>query len=413
MNIKNNLVSLFLKLTSVSIVVSIITLLANFIVAKFAEKSVYADFTIYQSYYLILSNFLPLGITAAVVFFNDQCEEEKLFAIIRRYILFIIPIFSIVSYLIFVLLGLLSKDGFEPSIIFFVVWAAYTQSCINILISFYQISNRYDMFMKIAFLNVAALLCAYSLGVFLFKDVGHLFFIYGVITFLLLLLFYKITSSEYLHVNIDKSLDKSILIYAIPTAVNSSVISFLVAGDKVLIGSLIDNEIVIADYGYSSFVASLFLFIVNNVATTIGVFLSQLKRDAESESAFCKTFKNNQLKNFSFLVVAILFMPVIYLSQFVFDMTEINSYLIISTVILSSYCIHGLSKLYLGFLNTFKSSLYILISGVFSCVFVLCLYQYFFEIYGVLGISLSFLVGAIVYIVLLVAGSYQIVRRYE
>lgn len=406
MNIKSNLLSLFLRLVSVSIFVSAITLLSNLVVAKFSAKQVYSDFVIYQSYYLIISNFLPLGITAAIVFFRDRCSDGILFSIVHFYTMKVLPSLSCALVLLIYCSQKIAPLPGSFVILSFIIAAAYSQACINIIISFFQITEMYRLFQKTAIVNVLIYSLSLFISIFIFNDVLILFIVYACFSFFLFLYYFMKLLKLFDVSPIEQTLNKDIFVYAIPAAVNSVIISFLIAGDKVVLSWFVKDTNLIADYGYASFISSIFLFVVNNVATTIGVFLSQFKNSSFTLQEYCCRFRSFQSKNLLFFPCAVAFTPFIYVATIFLDVRNTEIFYKVAIILLLSYTLHGVAKLYLGFLNSFKKSFYILISGLFSSILVYAIVNHFYNDFGLLGIPFVFFLGSLAYLCLLLMGSY-------
>lgn len=380
---ESKFVALAAKFGSITIVVSALTFITSFMLGKFAGKDVFADFIIYQSYSLIALNFIPLGITGAVVFFRFKIDPEQYSALYRISTLFICPTIGFVSFFVLICFEIISSGSLSVLDCMAIAIFSTLQGIVALVVSSYQVDNRFRPAGYLSIFNsIGYILSAAIILLFEYK-MSYMYLISSLVSCVCLIFYYDYSRwNGVRHSSIKfkmHSFLKPIFLYSIPTAIHSSISSFLIVGDRIFLNGKVSNED-LANYGYAALVASVFLFVVNNFANAWGIHVVRSNAGLNTKEIFSK-FRVESHRAYFFLALPLPFSVVIYLFGMFLNVSGF-SYYITSVILVFSYSIHGVNKFYLGYLNFFHKSNVILITTMLSGLVLLSSAAAIYHIHG-------------------------------
>lgn len=385
----NAFTNLFFKFSTISIIVSFLNIANSFVLAAVSETSYFNEYIYLQSVYLILINLLPIGINGALIAFYKEDMIDITLAV-KKAMQFIIPIITFLLLCLFILINYFFNVFDNIINIILITVIAYLFSNILLLVSYFQVSNNF--YKAGVFLVLASISYFFFMGFFGFKNLEISFALISSMPILCILILIGYQNIKIKPIRVDAKTSKrtlvSILKFSIPNALHASITSFLITGDRIFLINLLSAED-FKLYSIALLTCSILLFLVNNFAGAWGLYLIRLLRSDTSLNSL-ELLKRNQLRALLIFISPILFLPIIMISIFYFDIKNDNFFMI--CVITSfNYSIWAYNKIYLGYLNYYKDSIYILkISILGLLIFMLfpTILDNFLKIYIVYPVTL-------------------------
>lgn len=380
--------SLVTKLVSISIFVSLCTLITSLIVAKFTSQDIFGQYSFYQSIYLLLLNLLPFGFSMAVVVFKNKVSNVEYSALLSYALNRVVPATSLLVSIL-VVCFLVLTGSYERILTFLVlIFYAATQSVLVILFASLRVSYQLKKLARVMFLNSVLTLIT---SVVYFMNYEDFLMFYLVISFVSVLTILITYLFENAHDGQGATLtfleSRNYIVFGWPVAVHAVFSSFLVAGDKVVLGLLTDST-QLGFYAYASTASSLFLFVVNNYASSWGVHLSNfIARSSAQEIR--EYYKKNFYYPFFFLFLVPPFFFVIWFFSLFYEIQKVRDFYIICCFLTMSYCFYAITKYYMGYLNSLNKTLLVMKSTVISCVSLVLFSFILFGYFGLVGVSIA------------------------
>lgn len=382
-----NFFQLLLKLSSVSVLTSVIFLVTSMILGRIMEPQHFGEYSFLQSILMILVNVSSLSASLAISVFMYRSPINKLNRILNNTFFTVLPIFFF-SCLIVILIISFNQGGLNFTYFWVLINVVMMSLC---LIGIDYLRMKQDI------RTYSFLFLVYSISIAFFSLLGYLLghnvvYIYMASAFALIFpLFYtfKIISYTFtLDFNFQKKIKTYLwsLKYGIPVVSSTVVMSFLVVGDKIILGNFL-SKTDLAEYSIAALIASTSLFIVNNFASAWGAFL--FKKIPNLERLELREY---YFKTMKWLVLGIPSMLILCLAQqllyflFFFDKYPgLNSTIFALT---ASYCLLGISKYFMGYLNYFNRNVLIFYSALFSSFVMFLCFKCIVDM-SVFGMSIS------------------------
>lgn len=393
-----NFSQLLLKLSSVSILTSILTLLTSFILGQLMTVEDFGTYSLLQSVSMLLINIVPYGTPLAIAVYVNKRNKLKVSKILDNALFVLIPLIFTVVILLWSLYTYIF--GRFEMVYIFIIANSILMSINLLFISYLRTIQKIKEY--------TTHFLFYTVSVTVIGILGYLFFrqviaFYISIFFCLLLPTFFALKRLYQEFRIGKFKRSKInffkwsLKYGTPIVASTSVMSFLLVGDKILLGFLSD-KITVASYAIAALLASTTLFLVNNFAATWSSYLFRKLSKLTIISTY-DFYKKNKYKVLLALPLAFF----TYLAQlFVYLLFFSNKYPGLELVILLlnlAYTFLGMAKFFMGFLNYYNKNIYIFYSSFFSAL-VLIFSSFFTYSIEFFGLSVSVLTSLFVLFVL-------------
>lgn len=380
--------SLLTKLVSISIFVSMCTLITSLIVAKFVSQDVFGLYSFYQSFFMLLQNLLPFGFSMAVVVFKSRLSNYEYSALLSFSLCKVVPLLALTAAILCV--SFLFLTGNQKSISVFLSLISYAafQSALVIRLASFRVSYRLKDLAKIMFFNSLFTLLVSLVYFYFFDDFVIFYLILSIVSFcaLLLSIFFE---KDFIERGALLSFEdkKKYISFGWPVATHTVLSSFLVAGDKIILGFLTDS-LQLGFYAYASTASSLFLFIVNNYASSWGVHLSNFI--ARSSADEIKVYyKKNIYYPFLFVLLVPPFFIVIWFFGYFFDIVNVEEFYVVSFFIVLAYSSYAVTKYYMGYLNCLNKTLLVMRATILSCLVLIFASFFLFNVIGLVGVSIA------------------------
>lgn len=382
---------LLLKLSSVSVFTSAIVLVTSMILGKIMEPQHFGEYSFLQSILMILVNVSSMAASLAISVFMYRSPQNKLNRILNNAFFTVLPVFFIVSA---VFTAILSFYNTELNINIFLV-------LINVVMMSVCLMGIDYLRMKQNIRIYSFLFLAYTSSIAVFSVIGYLiggnvFYVYVASGLALTLPFFytlRIFSESFtIRFRFTKKLKTFMwsLKYGAPVVSSTAVMSFLVIGDKIILGSFV-SKAELAQYSIAALIASTTLFLVNNFASAWGAFL--FKKLPNLSHNDVKLYYYTTMK---WLLISIPLMLIFYAAQQVLyfwffeeKYPELSFNIFFLT---ASYCLLGVAKYFMGYLNYFSRNVLILYSALFSCGLMFVFSVYVVDL-SAFGMSVSVLVS--------------------
>lgn len=384
--------SLLMKLVSISIFVSICTLITSLIVAKFVSQDIFGLYSFYQSCFMLLQNFLPFGFSMAVVVFKSRLSNYDYSALLSFSLCRVVPLLALIVAVLCVTFLLIMGNHQNILVFLSLILYASFQSALVIRLASFRVSYRLKDLAKIMFLNSFFTLLISLIYFYFFNDFVVFYLILSFVSFfaLLLSIFFErdVVEKGALLSFEDK---KKYISFGWPVATHAVLSSFLVTGDKVILGFLTDS-LQLGFYAYASTASSLFLFIVNNYASSWGVHLSNfIARSSGDEIKMY--YKRNIYYPFLFLLLVPPFFIVIWFFCYYFNIENAEEFYVVSFFMVLAYSFYAVTKYYMGYLNCLDKTLLVMKATIFSCFILIFLSYFLFNAFGLAGVSIAVFVS--------------------
>ncbi len=391
-----NFLQLLSKLTSISLLTSIVTLSASLIFAKIMIPEDFGRFSYFQSILMILLNFTSFGSGLAIVVYMYNSTSKKYSRIFSNVVFVLIPISSVLSFLVLIILSLVSSNPIDwVDILLLTLNSLFMVVCLTGVdyLRAKQDIKRYSRYFGgyTAVVSIGGIL-----GYLLFQSITFLYLtiLVGLLlpATLTLLLLRKELKLNLKYKEKFRTFKWSVK-YGVPVVLNSSVMSFMVIGDRILLGDIIEMQ-ALAGYSVAALIASTTLFLVNNFANAWGGYISKVIPKLERKELAFIYYKNRPK-----LLLAIPLGILAYIAQIIiYKMFYEEAYPGLESIILiltAGYCFLGMSKYFVGFLSCLGKNNQVLYSSVLGCCVMILTSMVFFRgsLSGMaVAVSISFLV---------------------
>lgn len=339
------------KIASISIVSSSIVILSQVVMSLTADKEIFAKFTYYLSLSGSLINILPFGLGMLIVVMRFNQSTDSYARSLSSGMFVITPL--LFSCLVLPSLLLLGYGGYlflstidATKIAFLVFFNVYTLC----LFTYYRVSQSFSyyavVFLLFTFINSASLVIMnFLLGGFSAALTGTVV----LASILSILSVYKVRKQIPISISLV-SYDDIIkgIKYGLPIVLSSFTMSFLIMGDKLVLGSV--NPDILADYAVVSLIASVTLFLVNNYASAWGGYLSKVlvgHTQPEKREVYGR-WKPKILYVVPLSISVICLQFAIYHFLYEKDYSGLSSAIVLLS---AAYFTLGVSKFFIGFMN--------------------------------------------------------------
>jgi O-antigen/teichoic acid export membrane protein len=376
------------KTTFVSIISSSITYVSFFYFAAFSLNDDYARFSYYQSLMLLLINILPFGTTMAVVIFRYKLPGVDYFELINKKIFILMPIILILVGLFLFIMVFLELIILPYHFLLIILLLCYFNSLTLVVLNYYKVSQLflkygcyfifYTLVNSFLFVSVYFYLEDLTLTFFVICILSIAYSLYNII------LFINGNSSSLKNINVYRDIILSVR-YGFPVVLSSVTMSFLVVGDKLILGKIAPD--LLASYSVASLISSITLFLVNNFASAWGVFL--VKQCNGDKREIFSLYKKNMNKIGYVLPLFVMVVIIQYVLYFVIYKDRLPDIFPTVLILTTSYFVFGVSKYFMGYMNYNKKNMAVFTSslvGVFSIFIIL-------NFYGVNKLAFSILGG--------------------
>lgn len=381
--IQNNaFTDLFFKIGATSLVVSGIIFCNNFLTAKFANDDFFTDYVLLNSYLFIALNLFTLGMTSAVVVYHRVAAEDLNMAassLDSTGVLFLSAACSLGLLLMLVVSAIfvfLKYGVDQTAYVFSIGILALSQAQVQVLANYFQVLGALramcTLLITNALMSSVALWWCITEG----QSINTFLYLYSLASLCFVIPFLACCLQPR---QLTFKMVVPIFRFALPAAVTASVTSLLVTGDRILLDRWGDLQ-EITKYSHGVVSASVCLFLVNVFARTWGtrVVVSPL-----ADVNRLSYFRSGEVKSLLFLILPILFIPFhfLYCKYIVGEYDPVIFW--VSFALTAAYSTLGIGKYYLGFLNKYKRSNYIL--GILV-VGALLFYGFALLLYSTLGL---------------------------
>lgn len=338
-----------------------------------------------MSYALILINIVMLGSGNIIAAFKEEINSFE-----NRYlylwISIIFPTVSVIFLLIYLIIKFFSISSIPFIDIIGILFFVSGSCSIQLIKSSFLINYKFNQIFKILFLLLVftflVLLCLNYYSVPLVRY------------FLLVGIIFHIASILIINEKIDLKLlrkinFKSHITFGFPSSLNSTAISFLSNGDKLLIPFLFHDNYFVSTYLYASLIAGYSLFLVNIYASYWGAEITNLWLKYNDNEKI-ELFKKQKLLIF-WIFLPLIFMPLALIYSYFVDINNTYMYFVICFILLTGHLLSGVNKFYLGFILMFKNSKYNLISSVYSGIIFSVIVLLFKDFFGLYSLALGLL----------------------
>lgn len=357
------------RLTGISFITSAITLVGSLWLAKIMVPTDFGMFSYYQSLLMIIVNIIPFGSGLAVVIYLFSASGKKYSRIISNSLFFLMPLTTIFCYFGLVIFNYVMGSSLDLGVIALLVLNALSMSICLTGIHFLrtkQAMRPYSFYFGLYTLIVSV---GGILGYSLFGSIELMYLtVLLALSVLSLFTIYLLRKECNLSIKYSrkrKTLSWSIR-YGIPVVLNSSVMSFMVIGDRIILSEVVKVD-TLARYSIAALIASTTLFLVNNFATAWGGYLSKEVTRLE-KSVLVATYYKNKLK----LLLAIPLGLAVYLVQVVIyrffyeeAYPDLEKTIFLLTV---GYCCLGISKYFVGYLSCLGENYLVFYISIASCL---------------------------------------------
>jgi O-antigen/teichoic acid export membrane protein len=387
-----NFLQLLKRLTGVSVVTSVITLAASLWLAKIMIAEDFGMFSYYQSLLMIFVNIIPFGSGLAVVIYLFSASGKKYSKIISNSLFFLMPLSTVCSFLGLTLFSCTMDNPLDWQIISLLILNALFMSICLTGIHFIrtkQAMKRYSIYFGLYTLAVSL---GGIIGYSLFESIKLLY-----LTTLSALVILSIFTLYFLHKechlslsypNKSKTFFRSVK-YGLPVVLNSTVMSFMVIGDKIILGGMVELN-VLARYSIAALIASTTLFLVNNFATAWGGYLSKEITLLDK----CEIIEIYYKHKYKLLLVLPIGFSIYLIQIFIYKLFYEQNYPGLEEVIFVltfGYCCLGVSKYFVGYLSCLGENYLVFYISIVSCLAMIITSTLIFK--GTLldmGIAVSF-----------------------
>jgi O-antigen/teichoic acid export membrane protein len=390
---------ILIRLSSVSVVTSALTLLSLLALAKIMEPADFGKYSYFQSASMILLNVAAFGSSLALAVFLYKGQRSKLDRIVSNVLFMLLPMFVLISLFLLCLYFVFFANDFDL-ISVLVVFNVLLMAICLLGIDYLRACQRIKLY-SLFFLGYTS--CTTLIAILGYVIGNSVLSIYCTVFFALLIPSFftvKMFLSEF---NVNFSYKRKFKVfswsikYGFPVITSTAVMSFLVIGDKIILGMGVSSE-ELAYYSVATLLSSTTLFLVNNFAGAWCSYLFKfIPSKVESHGKEGVELHYNSLKKNLLLVIPASFF--IYIFQYIIYMLMFKDKypdLEISIYILTlGYCIFGASKYFMGYLNYFGRNIIILYTALAGCLLMFFLVVFAFN-YSIVGTAISVALSLVV-----------------
>ncbi|WP_348709018.1 hypothetical protein [uncultured Pseudoalteromonas sp.] len=386
-----NFITILGKTSIISIFSSCITYFSYFYLAANAFNDDFGSFTYLQSLMLLLINIMPFGSTMAVVVFRFNIEEYSYFQLINERIIILMPVVFIFVSFVAALLSNYKIINVEFKLFLCVVFICFSNSVSLVVMGYYRVSQKFMKYGVLFLVYTIVNSLFFVFNYFNFESLNEAFYCNALLSFSFSLFCYYSMTRETCKVAVSNGVFNRFVVsakYGLPIVLSSLTMSFLVVGDKIILGGIAPE--MLKSYGVAALISSTTLFLVNNFASSWGAFL--VKKCSTENNKVLFYYKSNIPKLFLIIPIALIAFLAQYFIYIFFYADENPNIFPIVIILTSAYLVFGLSKFFMGYMNFFKKNVAVFLSsiiGVFGVFFVA------FQMDGMQGMALSILLGMI------------------
>jgi O-antigen/teichoic acid export membrane protein len=375
-----------MKLSSVSVMTSIITLVCSLILGRIMSPEHFGTYSFYQSILMIMLNITSFGSSLSLSIYMFRVNPKKANKIVVNCILFIVPIISLVYLTIY---GVFSTyiGSLDYTFIFVVASCSLMSICL-LAIDYLRCKQDIKRFsLLIVGYTVASSVFA-VIGYIIWKDVWAVYFsiLIGAILPTVMAIFefakaYNLKLGGYSKLLVFKWSLK----YGLPVVLQTTIMSFLVLGDRILLGSLAKPS-VLANYSVAALIASTALFFVNNFASAWGGYLFKYLSSVSNDE-MVNSYKKNKKKVLLAIPIGLIVFVFQYILYLLFFSEKYPGLFLPILILTLGYSFYGISKFFMNYLNFFGKNYFIFYAS-FICSFVMVFLTLFVFEADVLTMSL-------------------------
>lgn len=405
-----NFVELLLRLSSVSVVTSIVMLVTSMILGRIMEPAHFGEYSFFQSILMILLNIAAMGGSLCLSVFLYRGSSSKLSRILNNILFSILPVFMTIGMSCLLIYSIFVSDFSNTS--FLVLANVGIMSICLIAIEYLRVKQIIKSYIFLFLGYTISISLSSVIGYILGHEVFYLYLMNFIVVCIPTYFSLKIFSRDFsLNFNYGKKLKTYIwsVKYGIPIVSSTAVMSFLVIGDKIILAGLVSRS-VLAEYSIAALIASTSLFLVNNFASAWGAHLFKLLPSLSVEELSRYYFSSIRLL---FLTIPIIL--VVYLCQLalyiVFFSDKYPGLSITIFTLTAAYGFLGVSKYFMGYLNYFSRNIFILYSSSIACIALILLSVFTFGSTSS-GMALSVLLSMIILFLIIVYLTTNEVRAH-
>lgn len=386
---------LLLKLSSVSVFTSAIVLVTSMILGKIMEPQHFGEYSFLQSILMILVNVSSMAASLAISVFMYRSPQNKLNRILNNAFFTVLPVFFVVSA---VFTAILSFYNTELNINIFLV-------LINVVMMSVCLMGIDYLRMKQNIRIYSFLFLAYTSSIAVFSVIGYLigrnvFYVYVASGLALTLPFFytlRIFSESFtIRFRFTKKLKTFMwsLKYGAPVVCSTVASSFLVIGDKIVLGLFVSKP-ELARYAIAALLSSTTLFLVNNFSSAWSSYLFKLMPkiiESGSKENIHDYYNSFKVKLLLVIPTSLVVYPVQYFVYYLFFSEAYPDLGLAMYALTLGYCIFGASKYFIGFLNYFGRNIINFYTAISGCCVLIFLIVFVFR-FSVNGTAISVLLA--------------------
>lgn len=386
-------VSLLKKIASVSVITSAITFLVVFCFSIVAEKQDFGMYSYYQSLILIAINIIPFGTTMSFVVMRYKCSEKEYASMASVALFYLLPTVLIVLAGFVNFLSYFTLIDVDSDVLFYLLIIAFSNSICLVVIGYYRASQKFKQYTVLFISYILVSTCVVLASYIIFENLTSAYKISSFATSVTALLYLGILIQELkLSVSVEGVKDKGIkaVKYGFPIVLSSVTMSFLVTGDKLIIGR--NNPEDLSYYSAAALISSIILFLVNNFASAWGVYLSKYLSEATTVD-ISHSYQKNKKK---LLLIIPITISILILQLVIYELIYSQKYKDIFSIILVlsiSYSTYGVSKFYMGYMNYFRKNFAVFLSSLIGMFLIITSCIFIYPIFGLIGVACSVLSG--------------------
>ncbi|RXE84504.1 oligosaccharide flippase family protein [Pseudoalteromonas sp. A757] len=401
-----NFISILGKTSLVSILASCITYLSHFYLAANAHNTDFGSFTYYQSLMLLFVNIMPFGSTMAVVIFRFSLSENEYFKLVNEKIFILMPVVLLVTASFSTFLSFIHVINVDYDILFSVLTISFFNSVSLIIMGYYRVTQLFlkygTLFLIYTSINSLVLVLSY----FHFGDLKSAFYIISLSSMLFSSICYYSFVKDVGLPRFFNDFKKKLILslsYGAPIVLSSLTMSFLVVGDKLILGNTTPE--LLTSYGVAALISSTTLFIVNNFASSWGAFL--VRKCSGNDEQLLKYYRKNLPKLILVIPIGLTMLFAQYILYFIFYLEKNPNLFSTVAILTSAYLIFGMSKFFMGYMNYLKKNMAVFFS---SLVGVAGVFSTFLLTEGVVGMALSILTGMVIQLFFCITYTNQLLK---
>ncbi|MBA6353597.1 hypothetical protein [Colwellia sp. BRX9-1] len=400
-----NFITILSKTSTVSIIASFVAYMSYFYLAANAMNNDFGNFTYYQSLMLLFINIIPFGSTMAVVIFRYNLSEYDYFQLIKEKLFILMPIILISISVITMIFSSFKVIDLDYHMLFSLLMLCYFNSISLVVMGYYRVSQRFlkygGYFLVYTLINSLLLVCSY----FYFGNLNTAFYTTTLSSgFFAIICLHAIKRDFNLDWRVTYIKEKLILSlnYGYPVVLSSLTMSFLVVGDKLILGSIAPS--LLPSYAVAALISSTTLFLVNNFASAWAAFL--VKKCNKRNDMLLFYYRKSRFKIMLVFPIGLLVLFAQYILYSLFYVSEYPGLFVTIITLTSAYFIFGISKFFMGYMNYLKKNMAVFYSsvlGVFGIILVIITGKIEF-------MALSILIGMLIQLLFCVVYTNKLLR---